>query len=168
MELFRILLFLHNSFFINCFLLISPTILFPIQTNISNQPIIASIPFPPIADALSSAKDNLLGAVTGQRRRSSHQQSSISPQMRPLLPKSSNISQRSQIPMGNLGMMGGPPPPGLSPIASVSSSTSCIPKSSSSTGPLHSPIDYEIQHHPDKGNIHSLADIDDRLEAINE
>ena len=61
---------------------------------------------------------------------------------------------------------------GLSPEVSGSSSTSCIPKSksSSSTGPIlgQSPIDYEIQQHPDKGNIHSLADIEDRLESINE
>ena len=59
--------------------------------------------------------------------------------------------------------------PGLSPIASVSSSTSYIPKSSSSTGPGHSPINYEIQTHPDKQHtIQSLADIDERLESINE
>ena len=61
---------------------------------------------------------------------------------------------------------------GISPEVSGSSSTSYIPKSksSSSTGPIlgHSPIDYEIQQHPDKGNIHSLADIEDRLESINE
>ncbi|XP_064645077.1 potassium voltage-gated channel subfamily H member 6-like isoform X2 [Lineus longissimus] len=59
---------------------------------------------------------------------------------------------------------------GLSPIASISSSTSYIPKSSSSTGPLsqHSPIDYEISHHPEKAGITSLTDIDDRLEAIND
>lgn len=60
---------------------------------------------------------------------------------------------------------------GISPEVSGSSSTSYIPKSksSSSTGPIlgQSPIDFEIQQHPDKGNIHSLADIEDRLESIN-
>ncbi|ELU16133.1 hypothetical protein CAPTEDRAFT_228010 [Capitella teleta] len=71
-----------------------------------------------------------------------------------------------------------PPPPlgagaqpsALSPIASICSSTSCLPKSSSSTGPcLHSPIDYEIQQNPVKARgIQSLADIDERLEHINE
>ncbi|XP_074661271.1 voltage-gated inwardly rectifying potassium channel KCNH7-like [Tubulanus polymorphus] len=58
---------------------------------------------------------------------------------------------------------------GLSPIASLSSETSHVPLSSSSTGPLyHSPIDYEIQTHPERGNINSLSDIDDRLESITE
>lgn len=58
---------------------------------------------------------------------------------------------------------------GLSPIASICSSTSCLPKSSSSTGPIHSPIDYEIQQAPqNKSSINSLADIDERLENINE
>ncbi len=59
---------------------------------------------------------------------------------------------------------------GLSPIASVSSSTSCIPKSSSSTGPIstHSPIDYDLHAHATRGSIQTIADIDDRLEEINE
>ena len=59
---------------------------------------------------------------------------------------------------------------GLSPIASVSSGTSHLPKSSSSTGPLcgQSVIDYEIRRHTSPGGgITCLADIDQRLEAIN-
>jgi len=65
----------------------------------------------------------------------------------------------------------------LSPIASKSSSASYIPKSSSSTGPIsgQSPLDYDIYERgggggggaEDQGNIHSLADIDERLDAIN-
>ena len=62
----------------------------------------------------------------------------------------------------------------LSPIASKSSSASYIPKSSSSTGPIsgQSPLDYDIYEGGGGGaqdlrNIHSLADIDERLDAIN-
>ena len=60
----------------------------------------------------------------------------------------------------------------LSPIASLSSSTSCIPKSSSSTGPMstHSPVDYsdlQQQSLVDKSNTSTINEIDERLEAIN-
>ncbi|OWF53455.1 Potassium voltage-gated channel subfamily H member 7 [Mizuhopecten yessoensis] len=57
---------------------------------------------------------------------------------------------------------------GLSPIES--SVTSYTPKSLSSSGPQwrFSNIEFEIQQHPDKGNLQSLNDIDTRLEGLNE
>ncbi|XP_071098943.1 potassium voltage-gated channel unc-103-like isoform X1 [Haliotis cracherodii] len=55
---------------------------------------------------------------------------------------------------------------GLSPIAS--SGTTYTPKSSSSTGQIWKlqNIEYEIKQYPEKGSIHSLADIDSRLENL--
>lgn len=57
---------------------------------------------------------------------------------------------------------------GASPLDS--SGTSYTPKSSSSMGPITKlvSLDFEIHHHPDKGNIQSLNDIDVRLETINQ
>lgn len=59
------------------------------------------------------------------------------------------------------------PQHGLSPI---DSSASYTPKSLSSSGQQwkFSNIDFEIQQHPEKGNLTSLNDIDNRLENLHE
>ena len=87
------------------------------------------------------------------------------------LPKRSHISHHSGGPsLITTAQTLVPAHTALSPIASLSSSASCIPKSSSSTGPISGnwPLDYEILQHPEKGSIQCLADIDGKLEAINE
>lgn len=86
------------------------------------------------------------------------------------MPKMSHISRYPGQPLTTTAQTLASGHSALSPIASLSSSTSCIPKSSSSTGPISGnwPLDYEILYHPEKGSIQCLSDIDGRLEAINE
>ena len=118
--------------------------------------------------AISSVKGNIGSLVARQRAKAT---SSAMIPMRPLLSRQQHISYSgSEGPSSQTDLVKSSVPQAcLSPIVSASSSaTSCLPKSSSSTGPIsmQSPLDYEIQQHHQRGNIHSLADIDDRLQKI--
>jgi hypothetical protein len=78
------------------------------------------------------------------------------------------LSRTQGLPRSNdVNSNGLAPQHGLSPIESSASYT---PKSLSSSGQQwkFSNIDFEIQQHPDKGNLTSLNDIDHRLESLHE
>ena len=125
------------------------------------------------ADLLPSAKETLIGGVT---RRSQVRALPDRPHTRSLLARTTHAAYVTKLGQTPTTMA----PTGLSPIASVSSSTSCIPKSSSSTGPIsHSPVDYEIHVQPDMAHSdvppppsvrhpRTYAEIDQQLLEINE
>ena len=130
-----------------------------------------------VDDLIPSAKETLIGGVT---RRTHGRGPPERPHARSLLARTTHAAYVTKL--GHSGTPTTMGQTGLSPIASVSSSTSCIPKSSSSTGPIsHSPVDYEIHVQPELmaphdhvhtvssgGQNRSYADIDQQLLEINE
>ncbi|XP_050397307.2 potassium voltage-gated channel subfamily H member 6 isoform X2 [Patella vulgata] len=111
--------------------------------------------------SIAGAMSNLISAVSGKTKKDKQ---GTSRETRPLLPRTSHGLPKKDITSDSLIGQ-----PGLSPIAS--SGTTYTPKSSSSAGQIwkfpHN-IDYEIRQHTEKGSIHSLADIDHKLESLYE
>ncbi|CAC5424198.1 KCNH7 [Mytilus coruscus] len=106
--------------------------------------------------SIAGAMTNFFSVVTGKvmKERKSKEQ-------KPFLSRSQGL------PRYEVNTNGLAPQHGLSPIESSASYT---PKSLSSSGQQwkFSNIDFEIQQHPDKGNLTSLHDIDHRLESLHD
>ena len=118
-----------------------------------------------LTGAISNVKENLLGAVSRQRRQRSP--TSLPMKALPSTHAYPHISTTKTVSSKQSAQPFVHAQSGLSPIASVSSSTSCIPKSSSSTGPIsrHSPVEYDISQ-LDRSTGQGLLDIDCKLASL--